>query len=78
MISFVFIIFIGRIIPGNRIFNHIIPWNILREFSQIETGIGGNNLGQSFVSEGNSLLVTLVLGLTCYFLGKIRIRRINL
>lgn len=78
IISFVIVIFIGRIIPSNTIFNYIIPWNILRKFSQIETGAGGNNLGQSLFSIGNSLLVTLVVGLTCYFLGKNRIRRINL
>lgn len=78
IISFVIIVFIGRIIPNNNIFNHIIPWNILREFSQIETGAGGNNLEQSLLSIGNALVVTLIIGLICYFLGKSRIRRINL
>lgn len=78
IISFIIIIFIGRIIPSNPVFNHVIPWNILREFSQIETGVGGNNLWQSLFSIGNALLITLVIGLFCYFLGKSRIRRINL
>lgn len=78
IISFVIIIFIGRIIPSNNFLNHIVPWNILREFSQIETGYGGNNLYHSLLSVGNSMLVTSVIGLTCYFIGKSRIRRINL
>jgi hypothetical protein len=78
IISFVIVIFVGRIIPGNDVSNHIVPWNILKEFSQIETGAGGNNLGQSLLSIGNSLLVTLVIGVTCYWLGRNRIRRINL
>ena len=78
IISFVIIIFVGRIIPSNNIFNHIIPWNILREFSQIETGAGGNNLAHSLFSIGNALVIALVIGLTSYFLGRNKIRRINL
>ena len=78
IISFVIVIFIGRIIPNNGIFRYIIPWNILREFSKIETGFGGNSLYHSLFSLGNSILVTLVIGLTCYFLGKNKICRINL
>ena len=78
IISFIIVIFIGRIFPSNNFFNRIVPWNILREFSQIETGAGGNNLFQSLFSLGNCILVVLLIGLICYLIGKRRIQRINL
>ena len=78
IISFIIVIFIGRIFPSNNFFNRIVPWNILREFSQIKTGAGGNNLFQSLFSLGNCILVVLLIGLICYLIGKRRIQRINL
>lgn len=78
IISFVIVIFIERMIPGDYISNHIIPWNILKIFSQIETGIGGNSLEYSLLSIGNALVVVLLVGVMFYSLGKKRICKMNL
>ncbi len=77
-ILFLVLVFIGRMFPSNPVFNHIVPFNILGVSWQMGTGTGGYDLWQSLLSLGNMILVTLVIGLFCYFLGKIRICRLNL
>jgi hypothetical protein len=78
IISFVIIIFMERIIPSGTVFDFIVPWNILRKFSQIETGAGGNDIGKTLFSVGNSILVTLIIGFVFYFIGKRKLCKMNL
>ena len=64
--------------PGNGFTNHIMPWNILKQMSIIETTSGGNDLRMSVLSLANVIVISGCLGSIFYCLGKKSIKKINL
>lgn len=77
ILSFISVIFMSRMISSEGIFRVILPWNILKEFSIIETGFGGNDIRWSCISLFHAVLVTLVLGGICYLAGKYKLKKSN-
>lgn len=77
ILSFIIVIFISRMISSEGIWKVILPWNILKEFSIIETGFGGNDIRWSCISLLNAILITLILGGVCYFAGKCKLKKSN-
>lgn len=77
ILSFISAIFIGRMIPAEGIWKVLLPWNILKEFSRMETGVGGNNIKWSLLSLCNAVLITIILGGICYFTGKYKLKKSN-
>lgn len=77
ILLFISTIFISRMIPAEGIWKVLLPWNILKEFSRMETGFGGNNLRWSLLSLCNAVLLTVILGGICYFAGIHKLKRSN-
>ena len=78
IILFIIIIFMTRMFPGNGFTNHIMPWNILRQMSIIDTTSGGNDLRMSVLSLANVIVISGCLGSVFYCLGKKSIKKMNL
>jgi|GEM_PF-1312369 len=78
IILFIIIIFMTRMFPDNGLTSHLMPWNILKQMSIIDTTSGGNDLRMSVLSLTNVIVISGCIGCAFYFVGKKAIKKKNL